>query len=376
MVAYALALTVRLMQPATKQSRWLARSIVATATALGSWTVVLPILDDPGAAYAMRIVHIMIWALSLGVYVAFLGTLDSKLSRWAGGPIGRTAITVATLAGMAWPIVWSGAFITRVFEPPGPHALFPGADNGWANGLIALEALTVIIWTFGLVVAYSTYRTARGTGARAQGRAYLIAFGWRDVALIVTFLFVVFQLAELFLPFWADALSYREPLVYKLNLVMFPVEQLVFYALLSYGLFKARLFDLDLKVKAGLARGILAAIILGSFLVVSQLVENAASDTLGLISGSVVAGIGLLAIRPLMRFADKVADRAMPRVSENEAYLSSRKEMVYRGAVESALFDGTVGSKDRRLLLRLQVDLGLDAKRANQLELAVLDELS
>ncbi len=372
--AYAFATTLRLMQPSTRQSRWLARSILATATAFCFWTVVLPLLTDPAAAYATRVVSIMAWVLSLSVYLAFLSTLDAPLTQWLRTRWARIGLTVATIGGMVTPVAFTPLFIRLMFEPVGPHNWFPGSARG-LDGLLVLEILTVLVWSFGFAAAYSTYRSARGTAARRQGHWYLLAFGWRDATLIATFMLVVPQLSQNLLPFWADSLDYDRALVYKLNLVLFPMEQLVFYGLVAYGILGARLFDLELKVKKGLSRGILTTIILGSFLIVSQLVENFASEALGLLSGSVVAGVGLLAIRPLMHFSDRVANGAMPNVDDSPEYVAGRKELVFRGAVESALADGAVTAKERRLLVRLQEDLELTPSAAQKLEMSVLNEL-
>ncbi|MBW3583498.1 MAG: hypothetical protein KY455_10415 [Euryarchaeota archaeon] len=142
-------------------------------------------------------------------------------------------------------------------------------------------------------------------------------------------------------------------------------------ALLAYSIVRHQLFEIDLKVKWTISRGTVAGTVLMTFLVVSQLVENIASDAFGLLAGSFAAGILLFLIQPLLRFADRVADRAMPNVQDTEEYRTVRKRDVYLAALEGALVDGVVSERERDMLARLQDQLGLTATEARELERAL-----
>lgn len=144
--------------------------------------------------------------------------------------------------------------------------------------------------------------------------------------------------------------------------------------LLAYAVLRHQLFEIDLKLKWTISRGTVAGSVLVTFFVVSQLVENLASEKFGLLAGSFAAGFLLFLIQPLLRFADRVADRAMPNVQDTEQYRTVRKRDVYVAALEGALVDGVVSDRERDMLARLQDQLGLTATEARALERVMAED--
>lgn len=157
----------------------------------------------------------------------------------------------------------------------------------------------------------------------------------------------------------------------------FGVVRVLSVAVLAYGILRAQLFDIDLKVKWTIRRGTLAAIFIAAIFIASEVAQEFfGAQTGSAYLGILVAGVLVFAIAPLQRLADRVADAAMPHVQESEDYLVARKQTIYRGAVESALIDGMMSVSERRLLLRLQDDLGLRGDDANLIEEEVLGRLA
>jgi uncharacterized membrane protein YebE (DUF533 family) len=142
--------------------------------------------------------------------------------------------------------------------------------------------------------------------------------------------------------------------------------------ILGYAILRQQLLGIELKLKWTLRRGALAAIILAAFFVVSQLVQTFVGGFVPGLAGAAVAGLLLFAITPLQRFADRLADKAMPGVADTKEYRTVRKREVYRAAVESAMEDGVITAKERGVLATLADQLGLGAKEAHDVEKAAL----
>lgn len=296
----------------------------------------------PSEAYAARVVNqALVWGWPLS-YLAFLGTLDSPLARPFGKRTAWWSIHAAWGAGAASVLLWPAWYIKGMTVTPiGTH------DAVWGSANSALALLFQGVFIFALAVAFTAWRRApRGTVQRSRALAFFVAFGARDLLLLASIIIGPAVGLDRF-PGLATIV------VLQIGAI------LLFVPLLTYGILKTQLFDIDLKIKWTVSRGTLASIILVTFFVVSQLVENLASDSLGVLAGSLAAGLLLFLIHPLTRFADRVADAAMPGVQDTEEYRTVRKREVYRAALESARQEGTMTSRERALLATLATELGL-----------------
>jgi hypothetical protein len=138
--------------------------------------------------------------------------------------------------------------------------------------------------------------------------------------------------------------------------------------LVTYAVVRCQLFDIDLKVKWTIRRGTLAAVFLVVFFVVAQLAQNVLSAEFGLVAGGVAAGLLLFAISPLQRFAERVADTAMPGVKGVGDMTPSERTVVYREAARQAWSDGHLDASERAMLDRLRGTLRLGTDEASRLE--------
>lgn len=145
--------------------------------------------------------------------------------------------------------------------------------------------------------------------------------------------------------------------------------------LLGYGLLKYRLFDIDIKVKKGLARGIVAALGIGGFFLASEIAESFVADRTGsTLMGLAVAGALVVLETRVTHAGRRLAQRALPRVEDSVPYLDARKVTVYRSAIESAGRDGTVTPRERTVLSILARELGLTPDDATRIEREALGD--
>lgn len=291
------------------------------------------------------------WRVALGATVvldamaliAFISTLETPLGR----PFAhrRGAATLAVVGASVLALVVAG-------EVRGSGFLgFGEVDSpAWITLMFAsLYALAASIHAY--------VRSAKGTLAHRRSAATMRAFVLRDGLLLV----VGLTWASADILGW-DALKYGVEALGGVALALFVI-------LLTYGILRTQLFDIDLKIKVGISRSTAASFSLAVVFVVSKVVESYASRNLGFVAGAVAAGLLLFAAPRLNKLGDRVANTAMPQVQPTSQYLTFKKLEVYRAAVESALDgDCRIEGPERALLDRLRLKLGLTEADAKALE--------
>jgi hypothetical protein len=295
------------------------------------------------------------------LYIWFVGlVLESPLTR----PFRRRGV-LALAAGLGLAQI--------IIEFLAPYAFWPTGHRdpygGWfwdASTLnIALNLETLALYAFVIIATVDAYRRALpGTLQRARARAYLVAFATIDASVLAL------STTSFLLPssyYGVDVEGAAAWWGIGWNVVQFAGIFLVVRGMLRY-----QLFDFDLKVKWTLKRGTLVAIVLCVFLVAAEIAEQYLQGY-GFVVGGVAIGLLLFAIRPIERAIDRMADRAMPKTTGTPEYLAQRKHQIYRAAIEDAMRDGSVSSKERALLLRLAENLGLSADESTRIERTVLE---
>lgn len=221
---------------------------------------------------------------------------------------------------------------------------------------------------FALAATASAFRRApRGSLQRARARWWFIAFGAQDALLASAAVLSLIGSAT-------DPSGNAGNGFEVASSFLFPAVILVSAPLLAYGIAKTQLFDIDLRVKWGAARGAVTAILVAVFFVVEKLVETYASRVLGVTFGAISAGLMLFFVPRLNRAADRVADKAAPQVKPTSEYLAYKKVEVYRAAVESALEEGagSIDERSHRILTRLRTKLRLSDADASAVEAEVV----
>jgi hypothetical protein len=300
-------------------------------------------------------------AIATATMVALIPQYLSFLAASLNTPLvepfrGRYTAVLLALASAAGALLVLGAAREFVSEPYSPswavwnYQLEPAGQR--ASQLHGLAAI------FGLVAAISAYfKTPRGSMRRTRAFWFAIAFGIRDAyAGVFQILYPVIRPIE----FWGDFL-YNPGLggVYLLYVV-----------LLAYGVLQAQLFDINLRLKFALRQSTVAAVITAAFFVGSELLENIFPVD-DLVMGVITAALCVLALRPIRRLAERLANRVMSDVEDTPAYREARKADVYRTALEGIFEDDIVTPKERRVLERLRLQLGIPESEAARLEAEV-----
>lgn len=288
------------------------------------------------------------------LYLALLGhTLRTPLvapfrstaARW----VLYGAATLGFLAVLVWPHHFAGPTLPR------GSGWWAGQSIGNDIGAIILSAT----YFYSLFASVSAFRRALpGTPARRQAKYFLIAYSVRD-ALMGSAILSGYGAAF----GWWDALF---PTRYALVVIA-----VIFPPLFIYAILQGQLFDLDLKIKWSVSRGTLALCFVAMFFIASKLAEGIADRFLGgksWVIGAIAGGLLLFAIAPLQRWAERVADRAMPNTTGSDEYVRFKKFEVYRATFESLALDGAVTRGDRYTLAKLRRRLGISDGVAAQLE--------
>lgn len=295
------------------------------------------LFTDPRDLYAAGILHFMADVSLPPLYLLFLShALDVPWMRGLRSHAGHAVLWVLALAGPVLVVL----FDRRFYIDSG----VPGPWLPWHFVYVTAGFL------FGIVAAIAAYRRARTPSARQRARAFLVAFTFFDLV------WGGFYGSAAYL---ATQGSMNAALAEVLALV-YAIATPIFVALLTYAILKVQLFDIELRIKIGIRRGTVALVFLIVFVAVAEIAQSFLSAEYGLAAGGVVAGILLVAIRPLERMADRVASVAMPTATGSPEYLAYKKLEVYRAAVESALeADGRIDDREIAKLDRLAAKLGV-----------------
>lgn len=146
------------------------------------------------------------------------------------------------------------------------------------------------------------------------------------------------------------------------------ISYVVATSILLYGILKTHLFDIDVKIKFTIKQSTVAAAFIGLFFVVSEGAQAFFSGRAGTYLGIVAAGALVFAIAPLQRFAERVANTAMPNVRPLGEMPADERASMYRELVRSAWADGSLTMDERRMLATARERLGLGDEEAVRLE--------
>ena len=221
---------------------------------------------------------------------------------------------------------------------------------------------------FALIASIHAWLTATGA-ARERAFFFVLAFGFRDICW--TFVYSI-ALWEIWVG-WENWLP-DDPINF-FRLMSYDLGTLVAVPLIAYGILRAQLFDIDLRIRWTIKQSTLVAAIVAIMFVLSEGAERLLSTELGNVGSLIVAALVVFALTPLQRFAERVATVAMPNTVNTPEYAASRKLQVYESAIEEALQEGGISQKERSLLVRLRESLGISESDANAIERELQDGL-
>jgi hypothetical protein len=199
---------------------------------------------------------------------------------------------------------------------------------------------------------------------------------------LTAFVVAMSSLASFIGPDSAGTLGTRDlAFFFLLGLARLVFPTIVGYAIVRQMAARQSLFELDYHLRVALRRGSLGGLLVGAYFAVSQiateLFQNIAAFKAfgpfwGQVLGLVSAGIVLLALHPLGKWADRLAQATIPNSESPSKMDMKERTILYQEQVELAWADGSLTRKERLLLDQLRERLSVPAGTASDIERRVL----
>ena len=297
----------------------------------------------PAIFFIGGLVHHLGDAAMVVLYPIFLAkALDTKLTRPFRNRHVKTVFAIVTLA-LALNVIF---FMTRV-------------------GITLFYSLVTLVFVYALVASVHAWRTAEAGIHRQRAGMFALAFGLRDLGWSLSYGIFAWLM-------WTQPeLMAMTPLAW-LGKAVYALGTLLSVPLIAYAVLRGLLFDIDLRIRWTIKQSTVAGIIIAVVFVVSEGASNFLSAELGNIVGLLAAAVVMFFLAPLQRFAERVADAAMPNTQNTPEYAAHRKMQVYETAVADAHREGGISDKERTLLNHLRESLGITPADAEALERELL----
>jgi hypothetical protein len=231
-------------------------------------------------------------------------------------------------------------------------------------GATLLYAVLSLLFGFALVASINAWYLATGEN-RERARIFAIAFGIRDVCWGFVYAASIWMI-------WAGTYLTVGGDFHDLVSVVYAFGTLFAVPLIAYGVLRAYLFDIDLRIRWTIKQSTLATVIVTIVFLISEGADRFLSAELGNVAGLLAAALVVFFLAPLQRFAESVASVAMPNTKNTPEYAAHRKMQVYEAALVEAQQEGGISDKERSLLNRLRDSLGISLTDAETLERELL----
>ena len=232
-------------------------------------------------------------------------------------------------------------------------------------GATLLYGSLSLLFGFALIASLHAWYVSSGANV-ARARSFAIAFGIRDVCW-------GFVYASSIAMVWTDTYMYELNEFTLFVKVVYALGTLLAVPLIAYGILRAHLFDIDLRVQWTIKQSTLAAVIVTLVFLISEGADRLLSAELGSWAGLLAAAVIVFFLTPLQRFAENVATAAMPNTRNTPEYTMFRKMQVYEEAVSEAHYEGGISDKERALLVRLRDSLGITESDAAAIEADIVE---
>jgi len=232
----------------------------------------------------------------------------------------------------------------------------------WNSFAVAsiLYVMVMLTFLFALVASLNAWHTAKPGIARTRAGLFAAAFGIRDVCW-------TFAYAAAFYEILSGTGGYEYTLFWTYKAV-YALGTLLAVPLIAYGILRAHLFDIDLRVRWTIRQSTLAALVVAIIFLISEGASTFLSEELGTVAGLFGAAVVIFFLTPLQHFAERVAAKAMPNTENTPEYVAFRKMQVYEAALTDAMREGGISSKERALLAHLRESLGITVADAAAIE--------
>jgi hypothetical protein len=298
--------------------------------------------SHPTLLLFLDLVHHLGDAVMIALYPPFLAlALNTKLTR----PFADTRVRI----GLAIGSVVLGLVV--VFSPS-------------RIGTTLLYSTLTLLFVYALVASIHAWRTAKRGIARERAGIFALAFGVRDLGWTLSyaiFAWVIWAQPELTAFTVMTDISWLGKFVYALG-------TLLAVPLITYGILRTQLFDIDLHIRWTIKQSTVAAVFVAVFYLVSEGADRLLESELGNVIGLIASALVMFFLVPVQRFAERVAGAAMPNTENTPEYAMFRKLQVYEAALAEALPDGSISERERDLLDRLRDSLGISTADADAIE--------
>jgi len=231
-------------------------------------------------------------------------------------------------------------------------------------GTTLLYSMVTLLFVYALVASIHAWRTAKRGIARERAGIFALAFGVRDLGWTLSYAisaWVIWAQPELTAFTVMTDISWLGKFVYALG-------TLLAVPLITYGILRTQLFDIDLRIRWTIKQSTVAAVFVAVFYLVSEGADRLLESELGNVIGLIASALVMFFLVPVQRFAERVAGAAMPNTENTPEYAMFRKLQVYEAALAEALPDGNISERERDLLDRLRDSLGISTADADAIE--------
>ncbi len=143
--------------------------------------------------------------------------------------------------------------------------------------------------------------------------------------------------------------------------------------LVTYGVIRHALFDIDVKFKLTFERSTVAAVFVAVYFLVSEIAAQLFEDFSGsAYLGIAAAGLLLVIINRIERIVSVFVDGSMPNTKPLSELDDEESIAFYHDQVELMWMDGVLTPKDRLVLANLRTKLHLGAEIAEKIELEIV----
>lgn len=299
----------------------------------------------PSWLKAEEIVHTLGDCTMLALYPPFLASaLHTPLTRIFNRKGIRAGIWVAAT------VLFFAVFLTPL-------------EYGAATLYLAL----VVLFAYALIASGHAWYISGGA-ARSRARAFTMAFGFRDICWSYAYGAAIYMI-------WSGSYAVVDTGASGLPYLFYALGTLMAVPLITYGILRTQLFDIDLRIRWTIKQSTLAAAVVAIIFVLTEAADRFLSAELGGFAGLLAAALVVFFLAPLQRFAERVASATMPGTKQTPEYIAFRKMQVYEAAFLEAEQEGGVSEKERALLNRLRESLGITESDAEAIETDRLADL-
>ena len=288
----------------------------------------------------MDVLHHLGDILMLVLYPIFVAhALPLPLLKRVTGVPGRIALWSVGLLLLVWVALDHTKIFVSSFDPD-----------------MVLYLVMCIMFLLIFIVSLFGLKTASSRLAREKMRAFVLAFGIRDIAWASVYLAAATG--------WINSEG-REAVI---NL-LYAGSTALYIPIVAYGILKVQLLDIEIRLQSTVRNTVLASAFIAVFYLISESANNFISNQLGDILGFVVCAVLAIFLAPLHRWADRFARKLVRVDNEIPGYADDRRMQIYNSAVEEALAYGQVNRGQLALLDRLKDSLNISAGDARRIEL-------